>query len=111
MSDFRGHSPRRYVVDVSGRRVLVGLTLEETSEFEGLDTSLPVLDGEGRGGEAQDREAQDREAQDREASGAEPMPSAVEGRWLELYHKHDKAWIKWKADLRAGQERDSPFFN
>ncbi|WP_050424310.1 hypothetical protein [Bradyrhizobium tropiciagri] len=106
MSDLRGHSPRRYVVDVSGRRVLVGLTLEETSEFEGLDTSLPVLDGEGR-----DREARDLEAQHREASGAGPMPSAVEGRWLELYHKHDKAWIKWKADLRAGQERDSPFFN
>lgn len=101
MSDLRGHSPRRYVVDVSGRRVLVGLTLEETSEFEGLDTSLPVLDGEGR----------DREARDQEALGAEPMPSAVEGRWLELYHKHDKAWIKWKADLRAGQECDSPFFN
>ncbi|OKO69621.1 hypothetical protein [Bradyrhizobium sp. NAS96.2] len=106
MSDLRGHSPRRYVVDVSGRRVLVGLTLEETSEFEGLDTSLPVLEGEGR-----DREALDREALDREALGAEPVPSAVEGRWLELYHKHDKAWIKWKADLRAGQERDSPFFN
>lgn len=34
MSDLRGHSPRRYVVDVSGKRVLVGLTLEETSEFE-----------------------------------------------------------------------------
>jgi len=106
MSDLRGHSPRRYVVDVSGRRVLVGLTLEETSEFEGLDTSLPVRDGEGR-----DREAPDREARDREALGAEPVPSAVEGRWLELYDKHDKAWIKWKADLRAGRERDSPFFN
>ncbi|TWC05854.1 hypothetical protein FBZ93_102167 [Bradyrhizobium macuxiense] len=106
MSDLRGQSPRRYVVDVSGRRVLVGLTLEETSEFEGLDTSLPVLDGEG-----QDRDALGREALDREALGAEPVPSAVEGRWLELYHKHDKAWIKWKADLRAGQERDSPFFN
>ncbi|PAY05662.1 MULTISPECIES: hypothetical protein [Bradyrhizobium] len=95
MSDLRGHSPRRYVVDVSGRRVLVGLTLEETSEFEGLDTSLPV----------------DGEARNQEALSAEPIPSAVEGRWLELYDKHDKAWIKWKADLRAGQEGDSPFFN
>ncbi|UGY13089.1 hypothetical protein [Bradyrhizobium septentrionale] len=88
MSDLRGHSPRRYVVDVSGRRVLVGLTLEETSEFEGLDTSLPQLP-------------------DRGEQGA----SAVEGRWLELYDKHDKAWIKWKADLRAGQQGNSPFFN
>ena len=90
MSDLRGHSPRRYVVDVSGRRVLVGLTLEETSEFEGLDASLPVLGGE--------------------AHGAELMPSAVEGRWVELYDKHDKAWIKWKADLRDGKD-SSPFFN
>ncbi|WP_420970375.1 hypothetical protein [Bradyrhizobium sp. B120] len=91
MSDLRGHSPRRYVVDVGGRRVLVGLTLEETSEFEGLDASLPVLGGE--------------------AHGAELMPSAVEGRWVELYDKHDKAWIKWKADLRAGQQDNSLFFN
>ncbi|MBR0898164.1 hypothetical protein JQ616_24665 [Bradyrhizobium tropiciagri] len=89
MSDLRGHSPRRYVVDVSGRRVLVGLTLEETSEFEGLDSALP--DGE------------------EERQGL--VPSAGEGRWLELYVKHDKAWIKWKADLSAGHERNSPFFN
>ncbi|MGY3446672.1 MULTISPECIES: hypothetical protein [unclassified Bradyrhizobium] len=89
MSDLRGHSPRRYVVDVSGRRVLVGLTLEETSEFEGLDSALP----------------------DREEQGQGLVPSAGEGRWLELYDKHDKAWIKWKADLRAGYEGNSPFFN
>lgn len=88
MSDLRGHSPRRYVVDVSGRRVLVGLTLEETSEFEDLDSSLPVL-----------------------LDRADQMPSAPEGRWLELYDKHDKAWIKWKADLRGGHEGNSPFFN
>ena len=89
MSDLRGHSPRRYVVDVSGRRVLVGLTLEETSEFEGLDAALP----------------------DREGHGQRLVPSAGEGRWLELYVKHDKAWIKWKADLMAGHEANSPFFN
>ena len=71
--------------------MLVGLTLEETSEFEGLDASLPVL-----GGEAQD---------------VELVPSAVEGRWVELYDKHDRAWIKWKADLRAGQQDNSLFFN
>ncbi|MGY4478071.1 hypothetical protein [Bradyrhizobium sp. USDA 3364] len=92
MSDLRGHSPRRYVVDVSGRRVLVGLTPEETSEFEGLDSSLPVLADPG----------------DQEAG---LMPPAGEGRWLELYDKHDKAWIKWKADLRAGYEDNSLFFN
>ncbi|GKQ50007.1 hypothetical protein [Bradyrhizobium sp. Ce-3] len=92
MSELRGHSPRRYVVDVSGQRVLVGLTLEETSEFEGLDSSLPAL---------------------AERADQDPglVPSAGEGRWLELYDKHDKAWIKWKADLRAPPERNSPFFN
>ncbi|MCC8982200.1 hypothetical protein [Bradyrhizobium acaciae] len=92
MSDLRGQSPRRYVVDVCGRRVLVGLTLEETSEFEGLDSSLPVLT-------------------DRGDQGLQPLPSAGEGRWLELYDKHDKAWIKWKADLRAEHAGNSPIFN
>ena len=37
MSDHSHDSPRRYFVDGSGRRVLVGLTIEETSEFEALD--------------------------------------------------------------------------
>lgn len=91
MRDLRGQSPRRYVADVSGRRVLVGLTLEESSEFEDLDTSLPTLPG-------------------RDEPGVGPV-TPVEGRWLELYDKHDKAWIKWKADLRAGEQGNSPFFN
>jgi hypothetical protein len=37
MTSDRGHLPRRYFVDGSGRRVLIGLTIEETSEFETLD--------------------------------------------------------------------------
>jgi hypothetical protein len=37
MTDLCNASPRRYVVDNHGRRVLVGLTIEETSEFEQLD--------------------------------------------------------------------------
>jgi hypothetical protein len=41
-SDSKGHSPRRYFVDNNGRRVLVGLTIEETFEFETLD-NLPAL--------------------------------------------------------------------
>jgi hypothetical protein len=57
-----------------------------------LDTSLPQLPDLGE-------------------RDAEPGASDVEGRWLELYDKHDKAWIKWKADLRAGQQVNSPFFN
>ena len=43
MTDFGDHSPRRYFVDENGRRVLIGLTIEETFEFETLD-SLPALD-------------------------------------------------------------------
>lgn len=46
MTDFGDHSPRRYFVDRDGRRVLIGLTLEETTEFETLD-SLPALDQSG----------------------------------------------------------------
>jgi hypothetical protein len=45
-SDLREQSPRRYFVDKNGRRVLIGLTIEETLEFERLD-SLPALDDSG----------------------------------------------------------------
>ena len=34
MTDFGDHSPRRYFVDENGCRVLIGLTIEETFEFE-----------------------------------------------------------------------------
>jgi hypothetical protein len=34
MTEFSDHSPRRYFVDQAGRRVLTGLTIEETTEFE-----------------------------------------------------------------------------
>jgi hypothetical protein len=37
MTDLSNASPRRYFVDNHGQRVLVGLTIEETSEFEELD--------------------------------------------------------------------------
>jgi hypothetical protein len=37
MTDFGNHSPRRYFVDHHGRRVLIGLSTQETSEFENLD--------------------------------------------------------------------------
>ena len=33
----KNNAPRRYFVDGIGRRVLIGLTLEETFEFERLD--------------------------------------------------------------------------
>lgn len=90
MSDPERHSPRRYVVDVSGQRVLVGLTLEETSEFEGLDTSLSLQPGRDQ---------------------PHLTGSVVTGRWLELYDKHDKAWVKWMAELKARRNSGSLFFN
>ena len=46
MTDPKEQSPRRYFADKNGRRVLIGLTIEETLEFERLD-SLPALDDSG----------------------------------------------------------------
>jgi hypothetical protein len=46
MTDFGGHSPRRYFVDKEDRHVLIGLTIGETFEFETLD-SPPALDESG----------------------------------------------------------------
>jgi hypothetical protein len=61
------------------RRVLVGLTVEETMEFETLD-GLPGLDETG----------------DHIAWEADGMPATTrEKRWLELYTKHDEAWKQW----------------
>ena len=90
MTDFGGHSPRRYFVDSDGRRVLIGLTLEETFEFETLD-NLPALD-DGNCHVAWDEDG---------------IPTTTrEKRWLELYGKHDGAWRQWMvetyADRRAG---------
>jgi hypothetical protein len=68
MSDFADHLPRRYFVDSGGRRVLIGLTVEETFEFEILDAAW-------------------------EENG---VPTTTrEKRWLELYGKHDQAWRQW----------------
>ena len=90
MSDPTNNSPRRYVVDGSGRRVLFGLTAEETSEFERLEASLALLHGEGAG----------------------DLPvSGPERRWIELYGKHDVAWLRWVAERRADRERNLPVFN
>ncbi len=36
--------PRRYFVDAQGHRVLIGLSFEETAEFEALD---PFLERDG----------------------------------------------------------------
>jgi hypothetical protein len=67
--------PKRYSVDKSGRRVLVGLSIEETFEFETLDDLAPLDDS---GGHIPWRDGV-------------PITSR-EKRWLELYQKHDAAW-------------------
>jgi len=46
MTSPKDDSPRRYFVDGNGNRVLIGLTIEETFEFETLD-SQPALDATG----------------------------------------------------------------
>jgi hypothetical protein len=58
-----------YVLDADGKRILIGLTLDETREFERLDEL--ILD-----------------------SGSEPTEernSRNERRWLVFYDKHDVA--------------------
>jgi len=80
MTEFGSHLPRRYYVDKDGWRVLIGLTIEETFEFETLD-SLPALDDSGN----------------HVAWGEDGKPTTTrEKRWLELYIKHDEAWKDWK---------------
>ena len=85
MTNLRNNAPRRYFVDAVGRRVLIGLTLEETFEFERLDSQPAVA-----GGGAQPA---------REPDGLWPV--AGEQRWLELYAKHEGAWRAWMAQSRT----------
>ncbi|MGY4626733.1 hypothetical protein [Bradyrhizobium sp. USDA 4486] len=89
MTDLRNNAPRRYCVDAGGRRVLIGLTLEETFEFERLD-SKPVADlSEGQV----------------LRDGKVPWPAAGERRWQELYAKHDGAWKAWLVQNRGERAR------
>jgi hypothetical protein len=74
----------RHSIDQKGRRVLVGLSAEETREFETLD-SLSPSDGGGN------RIAW--------TFGGDPTTSR-EKRWLELYTKHDEAWKTLQNDNR-----------
>jgi hypothetical protein len=63
-----------YALDRMGRRVLVGLSFEETTEFERLDVSIP----HGRKPFC--------------TSAIVPLEQA-EIRWLELYRKHRAAFV------------------
>lgn len=87
MTSLRNNAPRRYFVDAVGRRVLIGLTQDETFEFERLD-SRPVSGEEGEFA----------------AQGQVVLRTeAGEQRWLELYSKHEGAWKAWIAQSRAEQ--------
>lgn len=87
MTDLRNNAPRRYFVDAGGRRVLIGLTFEETFEFERLD-SQPVT------GLADGHAVRD---------GGVLWPATGERRWQELYAKHEGAWKAWMAQNRNAQ--------
>ena len=65
--------PRRYYIDGDGRRVLIGLSVEETKEFEFLE------EPDGSVGLSNETKLKHRE------------------RWLELYRLHQLAWEKWRA--------------
>lgn len=85
MTNFGNNAPRRYFVDEVGRRVLIGLTLEETSEFERLDVEPDY----------------DRAMEARIEHGSHAL--AGERRWRELYAKHEGAWRVWMARSRIDQ--------
>jgi len=67
--------PKRYCIDKDGRRVLVGLSIEETFEFETIDDLAPLDETGAR------------------IAWSDGVPLTTrEKRWLELYQKHDRAW-------------------
>ncbi|WP_439364465.1 hypothetical protein ACNJYD_32785 [Bradyrhizobium sp. DASA03005] len=94
MTDPRHNAPRRYFVDAQGHRVLIGLSPEETAEFEALDlasneTGPFTSEVRARVGAAADGEV----------------------RWLELYARHEGAWRAWIAQSQTGRAPDSGFVN
>lgn len=74
--------PVTHAFDENGRRVLLGLTLEETTEFEILDARLP-FDGKPIW-----------------ATGSTTL-SPIEKRWLELYTQHERARETGTYSLRS----------
>jgi hypothetical protein len=76
--------PKRYYIDESGRRYLVGLSIEETFEFETLGDTPPLDDSGWR------------------VPWQEGIPiTPSEKRWLELYQKHQRAWRALVAAVAA----------
>lgn len=92
MSEPKKDAPRRYIVDGAGERVLVGLTISETIEFEALDKPDTRSEVDLIGEAARVRQARHGE------------------RWVELYVKHERAWSDWMAQTRARLEQ-APLLN
>lgn len=92
MIEPKRHAPRRYFVDAEGHRVLIGLSLDETAEFEALD--LPPMD-----------------VGHPSVTANAGAVGGQEVRWLELYDKHDVAWRSWIAQSRSEEARTSNFIN
>ena len=95
MTDPLDHLPRRYFVDECGRRVLIGLSMEETFEFETLDNLTGIEGGN------------ERAAWEEKGSPA----TMRERRWQELYGKHDRAWRQWMVETAADRLASLPFIN
>lgn len=77
--------PRRYLANGEGHRVIVGLTPDETSEFEALDRH-----------------------QGDPLHGAAATDRPVMTRWLELYAKHATAWDDWMRQRKVDRDDDPP---
>ncbi|MCK1735251.1 hypothetical protein IVA79_15030 [Bradyrhizobium sp. 138] len=94
MIDQRPNAPRRYFVDAQGHRVLIGLSPEETAEFEALDVAATET------------------LQITAETGMDKGAAAVDDvRWLELYSKHEGAWRVWIAQSQAERTQDLGFVN
>lgn len=80
-------SPRRYVVNDIGIRVMLGLTGQETKEFESLDRLFALAP-----------------EPDLPAHGNADV-DLIAKRWLELYAKHDIAWRDWSGRVIVASVR------
>jgi hypothetical protein len=68
-------APRRYIFRPQGDKILIGLSPEETREFERLEAELA--------------------SGDHSADFEGMPPSPDKARWLELYTKHERACEIW----------------
>jgi len=75
--------PRRYFADDQGHRVIIGLTRDETSEFEALDSH---------------------HADTQQSVSVDGRRTIGMKRWLELYAKHATAWDAFLKKSRIGRD-------